>query len=81
MFTQQSLSAVTTKMKCPVCGSCLRLTVLEPHHDGEHLNDHILLAASAMKFGCMCLTAPYIRHLSSASVAHCGTLVERGRIA
>jgi hypothetical protein len=41
MLTQQSPSAITTKMMCPGCGGCLRLTVIEPYYDGTHLDNHI----------------------------------------
>jgi hypothetical protein len=41
MLAQQSPSAITTKMLCPVCGGCLRLTVIEPHHNDKRLDDHI----------------------------------------
>jgi len=41
MLTQQSPSAITTKMLCLVCGGCLRLTVIEPHHNGKRLDHHI----------------------------------------
>jgi hypothetical protein len=41
MLTQQSPSAITTKMLCPVCGDCLRLTVVEPHYNGKRLDNHI----------------------------------------
>jgi C4-type Zn-finger protein len=41
MLTQQSPSAITTKMMCPVCGDCLRLTVIEPHYNGKRLDNHI----------------------------------------
>jgi C4-type Zn-finger protein len=41
MLTQQSPSAITTKMLCPVCGGSLRLTVIEPHHNGKRLDNHI----------------------------------------
>jgi hypothetical protein len=40
MLTQQSPSAITTKMLCPRCGGCLRLTVIEPRHNGKRLDDH-----------------------------------------
>jgi hypothetical protein len=48
MLTQQSPSAITTKMLCPVCGGCLRLTVVEPHYSGKRLDNHIF-ACSACK--------------------------------
>jgi hypothetical protein len=41
MLTQQSPSAITTKMMCPACGSYLRLTVVEPHYNGKRLEDHV----------------------------------------
>jgi C4-type Zn-finger protein len=41
MLTQQSPSATTTKMMCPVCGDYLRLTVIEPHYNGKCLDNHI----------------------------------------
>ena len=41
MLTQQSPSAITTKMLCPVCGGSLRLTVIEPHYNGKRLDNHI----------------------------------------
>jgi hypothetical protein len=41
MLTQQSPSATTTKMMCPVCGDYLRLTVIEPHYNGKRLDNHI----------------------------------------
>jgi len=41
MLTQQSPSAIITKMMCPVCGDCLRLAVIEPHYNGKRLDNHI----------------------------------------
>jgi len=41
ILTQQSPSAITTKMLCPVCGGSLRLTVIEPHYNGKRLDNHI----------------------------------------
>ncbi len=41
MLTQQSPSAITTKILCPVCGGCLRLTVVQPHYNGKRLDNHI----------------------------------------
>ncbi len=46
MLTQQSPSAITTKMLCPVCGACLRLTVVEPDHNGKHLDNHIFACSA-----------------------------------
>jgi transcription elongation factor Elf1 len=40
MLTQQSPSAITTKMMCPACGSYLRLAVVEPHYN-KRLEDHV----------------------------------------
>ncbi len=48
MLTQQSPSAITTKMLCPVCRGCLRLTVVEPHYNGKRIDNHIF-ACSACK--------------------------------
>jgi hypothetical protein len=48
MLTQQSPTAITTKMLCPVCGGCLRLTVVEPHYNGKRIDNHIF-ACSACK--------------------------------
>jgi ribosomal protein L37AE/L43A len=41
MLTRQSPSAITTKMMCPVCGRCLRLTRIEPHYNGKRIDNHI----------------------------------------
>jgi hypothetical protein len=41
MLSQQSPSAITTKMLCPACGGSLRLAVIEPHWSGKRLDNHI----------------------------------------
>jgi hypothetical protein len=46
MLTRQSPSAITTKMLCPICGDCLRLTVVEPHYNGKRLDNHIFACSA-----------------------------------
>jgi hypothetical protein len=46
MLIQESPSAITTKMLCPLCGDCLRLAVVEPHYNGKRLDRHIFACSA-----------------------------------
>jgi hypothetical protein len=46
MRTEQSPSAIATKMACPLCGENMRLVLVTPHPDDKPLDHHT--------FGCTC---------------------------